>query len=229
MKGPTTIFASNKAKHRALASQGGFTILELMVVSALVALVMGTAVYGLRDVGAAHVRAEAYRMSATLRYLYEKAITEGVAYRLSVDIDQRRIEAERLDDEKGCGGGLTLTEGANTRFKDLARKAEEARKKKAEEKGFAAPKANYGAFSDFVVKPRELPKSVRVREAATLAAPTPKSEGKIFIHVFPHGVMERAVVILESNDEQAYSIVTEPFQGRARVLAEAVEVRKVFR
>jgi len=200
-----------------------------MVVSALIVLVMGTAVYGLRDVGAAHVRAEAYRLSATLRYLYEKAVTEGVSYRLSIDIDQRRIEAERLDDEKGCGGGLALTEAANTRFKDLARKAEEARKKKEEERGVVPPKATFGAFSDFVIKPRDMAKAVKIREIATMTTPTPQSEGKAYIHVFPHGVIERAVVILESDDEQVYSIVTEPFQGRARVYAKAVKVREFFR
>jgi len=232
VKERTTISASSNHGQRAehhRKGEAGFTILELMVVSALIVLVMGTAVYGLRDVGAAHVRADAFRMAATIRYLYEKAVTEGVSYRLSIDIDQRRIEAERLDDEKGCSAGLTLTEGANTRFKDLARKAEEARKKKAEEEGVAAPKASYGSFSDFVIKPRDLSKSVSVREVATLAVPKPKNEGKAFIHVFPHGVIERAVVILESKDEQAYSIITEPFQGRARVLAEAVEAREVFR
>jgi prepilin-type N-terminal cleavage/methylation domain-containing protein len=213
----------------ARSRQAGFTILELMVVTALIVLVMGTAVYGLRDVGAAHVRAEAYRMSAALRYLYEKSITDGVAYRLNIDIDKGRIEAERLDDEKGCGGGLELTEGAETRFKDLARKAEEARKKKAEENGVVSPKGKFGAFSDFVIKGRDISKAVKIRKVATLASPSPIEEGKAFIHVFPHGVIERAMVIFEGDDEQVYSVVTEPYQGRARVLAKAVERGEVFR
>lgn len=234
MKAPTTTSASSRPRRLTPRRRvAGFTLLELMLVSALLVLVLGAAVYGLRDVTAAHARAEAYRVSASVRYLFERSVTDGVVYRLVFDLDEGKMTAERYDDTSGCGATLPLEAAVETRFKDLARKAKEREKKareRAEEEGTAPPtEGSYGGYEDFVIKPRELPKTVSFAKVATLSNPEPKEEGQIAIHFFPHGYVERAMVVVASADEQVYSIVTEPFRGAARVLTKEVDRREVFR
>ena len=221
---------------RSRRGQQGFTLLELMLVSALIVGAMSAAVYGLRSVTGAQARSEAYKIAATLRYLYNTSIADGATYRLVIDMDARSIKPERVEDERGCGVTLHLDDGAKKRFGDLARKAaESAKKKKKDKKGKPGeappppPGPSFGEFSDVIVKPWTLAKNVEIVHVATLAHPREKDEGVLAIHVFPHGLIERALVVLESRDEDVYSVRTEPYQGQAIVETGELEMKDVFR
>jgi hypothetical protein len=220
---------------RTRANEAGFTLLELMLVSALGVLMLGAAVYSLRDIGAAHARAEAYRLATSVRYLYEKSISDGLPYRLMVDMEEGSTWAERVEDEQACGVSLTLQEGSETRFKELARKALENKKKKEEERiegGLPPPKpeVTYTDYADIAIKKHSFPKGVHVVDMATLSNKDPREAGKLAIHVFPHGVVERALVVIESDGgDEVYSVVTQPYGGTARVFPKEVDRKEVFR
>ena len=239
MTGPTTTSAWSNARvakaARAHAGQRGFTLLELLLVSALGVLVLGAAVYSLRDIGAANARAEAYRLATSIRYLYDKSISDGLPYRLMVDMEEGVTWAERVEDERACGVSLTLQEGSETRFKELARKALEKKKKEAEERreeGLAPlqPEVSYADYSDIAIKKHKLPKMVQIVDMGTLSHKEPREAGKLAIHVFPHGVIERALVVLEADGgDEVYSVVTEPYGGTAYVYPEEIDRKEVFR
>ncbi len=218
------------AKAPSTRIEAGFTLLELLVVLALIAMTSGVAVYSLSDVGDASARAEAYRLATAIRYIYDRAILDGRSYRLVIDIEAGAIRAEAVSDRKACGGGLTLDEGVKRRFKELTRKAEARAKRKAEQDGEAAPERGvvYGDYSDLILQDHALPKTVRISHIQTLAHPKKQEEGLAYIHAFPHGLIERALVVFES-EGMTYSVVTEPFRGTARVYPKEIKASEVFR
>ncbi len=85
-------------------------------------------------------------------------------------------------------------------------------------------RTRFGALQDRLVDKRELPGSaafgkvhVEGRDAA--------DEGKAYVYFFPGGQAQRAFIPVVDGD-LTYTVVLEPFTGRARVVAGVVEADK---
>lgn len=86
------------------AAWGGYTLLELMAVIAVV-LVGGVAVVaGVGSVRKASLSTSAARVAAAVRYLYDLSVLNNRPYRLVVDLDGRSFWGEPVED--ACGGAL---------------------------------------------------------------------------------------------------------------------------
>src|SRR5579883_1913378 len=77
----------------------GFTLIEMAVAIAIMALLIGSVAVGFGSVLKAQLRQESNHLAATLRYLFDKATTTGKYYRLTIDLDQQSYNAE-MSDEK---------------------------------------------------------------------------------------------------------------------------------
>lgn len=71
---------------------GGFTLLELVVVLALLALAATLVVPRLPAMQESRLRASARQLSAQLRYLDERAVAGKVPYRLRLNLDEQKID-----------------------------------------------------------------------------------------------------------------------------------------
>ena len=60
----------------------GFTLIEVMVAMALVAMMVAGAVVGLRSLAKSDLRATASHMAGAIRYLFDRASTTGRVHRL---------------------------------------------------------------------------------------------------------------------------------------------------
>ncbi len=74
---------------------GGFTLLELVVVLALLALAAALVVPRLPSMQESRLRASARQLSAQLRYLDERAVAGKIPYRLRVNLDEQKIDVVR--------------------------------------------------------------------------------------------------------------------------------------
>lgn len=210
----------------------GFTILELLVVMLLLGVTLALIVPSFTAVAGTKTREDAFKLSVMVQYLYERAITDGSPYRLVIDLETNEPTVERVIESRGCGEGLPLLKTAKTRFTKLAKKAEEARRKKIEAGELEDTEAQVEQVREGIQNLKDMAFDSRTEfvGAATRSSPNLSKEGVLSIYFYPHGYVEKALVILQSSEDDSiqYSVVTEPLRGTARVTPGSVDPSEVF-
>ena len=211
------------------------TLIEVMVVLVLVALMVGSAVAGIRSMAKSDLRASASKMAGTIRYLFDRASTTGKIHRLVLDMDKGRYWAEVSDDRFIMAGGRETEESRRKEADKLANEAEEAQKRADEKTGLDAMQARYkpepfrpkrarfDAFKEMVVKPVDL-KGALIADVYTPRLADPLDVGQGYIYFFPLGMTEAAIVHLTDKKREAfYSLVVHPLTGRVQIKNSYVE------
>src|SRR5215470_4116404 len=80
------------------ARRRGFTLIEIMVVLAIVALFMTGVIVSARSLVKTDLRSASSQMASGIRYLFDRARSTGKYYRLVIDLDAGRYWAEVSDD-----------------------------------------------------------------------------------------------------------------------------------
>jgi general secretion pathway protein H len=94
----------------ARSSEGGFTLLELMAVMALLALLVGLVLPGLlRSWERAGSRANLRKLTSALRLARSEAATQGHRVRLFLDLKDGRFQVEGTN-QRGALTGMRLTD-----------------------------------------------------------------------------------------------------------------------
>ena len=222
MAGPRTYAAARPA-------DAGVTLIELMVVVALIALVVGSAVAGIRSMAKSDLRASASKMAGAIRYLFDRASTTGKIHRLVLDMDKDRYWAEVSDDRFIMAGGRETEDSRKKEADKLAKEAEDAKKRAEEKTGLDAMQARYkpeefrpkharfDAFKEMAMKPVDL-KNARIADVYTPRLADPLDVGQGYIYFFPLGMTEAAIVHLTDKKREAfYSLVVHPLTGRVQI------------
>ena len=118
----------------------GFTLIEIIIVLAIVGLISGLGVRGLRSLARSDLRADASHLSGAMRFLFDRASTTGKTHRLVLDLEGGKYWAEVTDDK------FFVPHEAETPEQIRRREADEA--KEDEEKRAAADRASKSAASD---------------------------------------------------------------------------------
>jgi general secretion pathway protein H len=80
-----------------------------------------------------------------------------------------------------------------------------------------AEASKFGAFKDRLAGKRSLPGSTRFADVWAEHLRDPATRGMAYVYFHPNGRAEAARVVLADGDN-VYSVVTQPFTGRARVV-----------
>lgn len=213
---------------------GGFTLLELLVVMALLALVMAASVRGLRSMARSDLRASAGKIAGAMRYLFDRASTTGRVHRLVLDLSGKRYWAEVSDDRYYLPRELE-DEASRERGRaelEIEREQENERRANLRTDGrgaaydlsgytpqeFKPKRARFSAFKDVGAKVFELPRGVRLMGVYTPRLAEPVAEGQEYVYFFPLGQTEAAIVHLsDEGGETIYSLVAHPLTGRVRI------------
>jgi general secretion pathway protein H len=78
--------------------QQGFTLIEIVVVLAILGLVMGLGARGFRALAKSDLRSSSAHLSGAIRYLFDRASTTGKVHRLVIDLADGKYWAEVSDD-----------------------------------------------------------------------------------------------------------------------------------
>jgi general secretion pathway protein H len=201
------------------AASRGFTLVELMIAVAVIAVLAAAVVPSVASLSGADARKAAGELSGSLRYLFDTAALRHATCRMVLDLDQRAWGAEcapRLvgvaRDQGLAGGRAGEEEDLESRFPD---------ERDAERRRLLA-KSRFGAFTDRLLKHRELPGTTEIREVRVEGRREPVTEGKAYVHFFPGGQAERAFIEV-ADGNNLYTVVVEPFTGRARVVTGALK------
>jgi general secretion pathway protein H len=197
------------------ARQRGFTLIELMVVIAIVAVVAAAALPALRGVSGANAKQAAGEVAGTLRYLFDTAALRHTTCRLAIDLESHAFWPE-------CAhGAVTLArqEAPSRVSRELEERFPDERDP---DRRRLLAQTTFGAFEDRLAPRRTLPGSTTFGPIRVEGRSQPVEEGVAYVHFFPGGQAQRAFIPVVDG-ELVFTVVLEPFTGRARVVAGKVE------
>lgn len=214
--------------------EGGLSLIEIMMSLAIVALMVGGATLGFRSLVKSELRGTAARLAGAIRYSYDRAISTGAYYRLRFDLTEQSYKLERAE------GRVVLSRekeraGRNGEGLNQDKVAEEEEKEQERRSGTSglpkellpppSPKrAKFEQFKDSTVPEVKL-KKVKILDIYTPRQPEPYSKGEAYLHFFPDGHAERAVIHLgaDAADDDQYTLVVHGLTGRVEIKPGRIE------
>jgi len=218
----------------------GFSLVEIMVVVAIVGLLLGASVYGFRSIAKSDLRSSSAKLAGAIRYCFDRSITTGSYFRIVLDLDTNKYWAERSEErayltagkENAPGRGQALDVAAEERKRD----EDDAKLQELSTSVGGAmvqldppPKPKRAKFQTF--KDSTLPQ-VQLKRAKLFDVYTPRQrepylKGRAYLYFFPDGHTERAIVRINDGDD-FYSLVIHPLTGRVEVMSGKVDIPREF-
>ncbi len=211
----------------------GMSLVEVLITLAIMAMVTGTAVFGLGALRRARLRQSAVFVSSAVRVAYAHATSTGKELRLVFDFNERLIILEEASGKLGTqrkgntGGAAAATE--------IEQKAEEDAERIV--KGPRAPKPKFTPTKAFGFEPqggktgKELADSVRFLSVDAAHQEGPLEEDRAYLYFWPGGQTERAAIQLvlgnpaEADPERdIMTIVVSPLTGKTSLKKGRVEM-----
>jgi len=203
----------------------GFTLLEIVVTIAVLGLVLGVAVSRMDTMLEWDMKRASNKLASTMRYLYNKAASEGLYIRLVLDIEESVYWVEATtdpfmlstgDEDTGSlkGGSKETKEG------EEGEGAEDETMDDGEPYAIKPAKPVFNPVDSYLLKPTKLPDSVHFKDVYVEHDRSSIDSGKAEVYFFPNGMVEHAVINLrDEGDEINYSLETNPISGRVNIEA----------
>jgi len=222
---------SRRAARR--ASRGGLTLIEILVVLAIVATVTGVAVAGSMQLPSARLRRSATMITSAVKVAYTRATATSRDVRLVMDLDRQKVWLEESDepmlvrsnDKTGTGGAdpITAAERAAVAEGEGALKGPPVPRPQfhpIEAYGFGDVEEGKGG--------KPLQRGITFRAVQTTHDDAPRSSGRAYLYFWPGGLTERASIQVRIGDsEEDYRTLTllvSPLTGKVTVKTGPVEL-----
>ena len=231
-----------RGSSRGSVGRRGVTLIEILVVVALVAVVMGIAISSLSGSGSAQLRQASTRVAAAVRVAYARATAAGRVVRLVFDFGGSTIAMEETPDRHTIKKGSLSGDAADT-AEDLARDAAGASAVRAPPATFEPVDLRRGAGvrtrdeeeaqdDDDKPTPVALPSKIQFWQIDVEHQPVPVRDGKAFLYFFPGGQTENASIQLriagltEEDKTGFMTILVSPLTGKAKILGGRADAPK---
>jgi general secretion pathway protein H len=220
----------------------GFTLIEIVVVLAIIGLIMGLGASGFRRLTKSDLRSSSAHMAGAVRYLFDRASTTGKVHRLVIDLGDGKYWAE-VSDDRFYSPHEAESEQELRRREDKEADEDEDRRKQAEKKAkdeealgssssfdfakmeigdFAPKRARFAAFKEVALKPVTI-KNAKIRSVYTPRVVDALTSGRAYLYFFPLGQTEAAIITLSDVADTAfYSLVVHPITGRVKIYNEEI-------
>lgn len=183
----------------------------------IVALLAALAVPAVESVTGANARKAAGELAGSMRALFDTAALRHATCRMALDLEKRAYWAE-------CAPGRAGVSARPDREADDRTLQERFPDEKDADVRRLLAKTAFGQFKDRLVQRRELPGSAGFGPVHVEGRRDAVEQGTAYVYFFAGGQAQRAYVPIVDG-RHLYTIVLEPFTGRARVVAGKVEVR----
>ncbi len=187
--------------------ENGFTLVELLVVVALIGMMGLVAIPSVSNVFKVSLNSATRDLATKIRESYNAAAMTKRVHRLVFDFKTQQYWVEI-----GPPSLLLETEDSRKKHERALRfgnkDAEEEEKKKSGAFTLARPVNR---------KPTDLPRGVEFEDVITEQSPDPITDGRAYTHFFPHGMTEKTMIHLKDNASHRATLVIPTLVGRTKV------------
>lgn len=197
----------------------GFTLIELLIGLVLIVMIMGLIISQVGKLLEREMKQTASHLSSTIRYLYNKAVSEGVTLRLVLNLEESKYWVESTTEQFT----LAREEEEEREQRTENRKSRTESREQKEEVGVEAttiqPKrATFSLEESYLLKAALLPKGVYFKDVYAEHQLERLDQGEAYIYFFPQGYVERSVINLrDGKDEVHYSLEVNPVTGAVKI------------
>lgn len=222
---------SDRPHRLSLTARRGFTLIEMLVVLAIVAGMMGAAVYGLNTVTAANLRDEAMRLTSVMQFTWSRAAVEQVNYRLVIDLDKNTYWTEVSDANvvKALSEAGDLRRQMDKRAENDEIEQEEGLDEDSigyETDPFGISQAtSFTRAENAAIEPKNFHDGIEIYQVLTTRQDAPITDGVAAVSFFPDGFQEPVIIVLRDSHGAFYSVINEPLTGRVKIYSRLIENR----
>jgi len=198
-----------------LTPESGLTLVELLVVVALIALITAVSLPTVGGYLKLSLNTAARELSSTVKETYNSTAMTGKVHRLVYDIDAHQYWVE-----SGPPTALLDTQESKER---------EERKKRFAKAGEKTSEGPAFTLEKSVTRKKiSLPQGVEFEDVLTEGSKEPFSSGKAFTHFFPHGITEQTLIHLKDGSKHQTTLIISPLIGRTQVVDRYLKEREAY-
>ena len=190
-------------------AQRGLTLLEVMITIGVLVLMMGVVVTSFSNLKTTELRTQTNKLAAAVRHTYNRAVANGLYMRLVVDIsgDAYWVEASETP---VFMSKAKLKEGE---IDEEKKKRDEEAEKRAEDGLPPAPQRERFQ-TDPVIEKVTMEKGIKIVGVYTTSMEDPFESGTAYVHFFPNGFVEPAMLYTSDGEERTYTLSISPMTGK---------------
>ena len=189
------------------SSSKGFTLLEMMIVIALVASIVAIAIPRIRK-NNTNAKAVVREITVLSKELHNYSQLKNATYRLVInmtdDLDSYYVEASNQE-------VLAMSEAKLKKISTLPEKDR--------------PASPFQRVSKPLKKEKELPKGLKFKSVETRGLEKPLTKGLAYIHYSPEGLVEQSIVQISDGKELTWSLIFNPITGHADIVNKPVTLK----
>jgi general secretion pathway protein H len=200
-------------------NQRGMTLIEIMIVVAIIGGMMALGVSMLFPGNDQKVREQATRLAATIKFIYNEAAIKNRYYRLVLDMDHQAYSVE------SSGEPFKVNVEDQSSTQTISPKVPVA---SANPDATSPPEGGFTPEEgQLMIRPTDFPQGVKFKDVFVMHEKDRQSQGKVFVYFFPNGWAERAVINLsDDNEEHFYSLEVNPLTGKTHIRNEYYEAKE---
>lgn len=193
-----------------MSSQRGFTLIEIMIVLAIMAALITVGAPRLLKNNEGNIKAVARNFIVLSKELRNKARLTNSTYRLaiSMEADEPKYWVERANGPQPV---------------------DPESYEKEKETGEDAPPPLFQIDKSLLKKEKELPGGLRFASVETVNMKSPMTSGIAYIHFFPEGFVEASAVQITNGNNLTWTLVFNPLTGQADIIEKASSLKDVQR
>lgn len=199
---------------KAIQREGGFTLVEMLVVVGIVGLAFGVAIPSISNFFKISINSATRELAATVKQAYNSTMITGLVHRVVYDFKKNEFWVE-----VGPTQVLLNTKETKEAYERKLRfktSDEQAEIKKQEDSKFSLAKS-------VTKKKLKLPTGVIYADVVTEQFDEPQKEGTAYTHFFPHGMTEQTLIHLKDNQKHSTTLVISSLLGKTIIFDRYVD------
>lgn len=194
------------------------TLIEIIVVIALVGLLLSLGVTVLTDWFEDNLSKTASELAGTIKYTYNESAIKNKIYRLKIDFSQQTIAIEASADDQKVDTSLEEKSSEEKSSTTLESPETEPPKKES-----------FSDVGSYLLKPIRLPEGIKIKDVYVEHVGKKIEKGLTAIYFFPNGWVEKAIINLcDEKEEIFYSIEVHSFTGKATIRRQYLDYEQVI-
>ena len=207
-------------------SQGGFTLIEMLVVIAIIAVVVSGATFGIGALTRTRLRSASMKVMSAAQYAYNRSVTHGTTTRLYFDFDKQTMAVEETETPVTIANFEQLDTDAGAAVDPWEVARERIEKPLEREIVPTSPFSPITTSRGKTIKryqAQPLGDGIEVHAIVTPHDSGPRTSGEGGVYFFPGGTTEHTVVQLSDANDTIYSVEIHPLTGNGRIHPYAYE------